>query len=486
MASRSNTSVFTIVFTSILGVVALVFFITTVVFWSNYNRAVESQQAATNDVNRILEGASEEDRAFARQIGSSGGELSRAVGAYRELAAFSAGNPNRDPSEVRERLGATLSDAAREALDRGNWDNATGDRAELAEELRELAEAPPETMPSLNQAVETLVLALEQTISARAELEESMETTLLNAREAIARVEEARNEFQSFESQQRGRVDDYARSVEQYSDDIESAKSEFQSETTRIRRDAEALADEKDQRIASLEDEVQQLREIIRRLDRDREILTPANEAALIDGELIGVNLAANEVYLSLGRGDKLPIGITFTVYDAAASVLPNASGEFPPGKATIEVTRVDGETSTARILESSRGNRIVAGDKIVNAIYDPDKTYEFVVFGNFDANNDFVATPAETNAIRALIRNWGGTIVDDLSGQTDFLVLGERPILPPQPGLDAPAPVIQAYAAARSRQQRYDRLFEGAQSASIPVLNQNRLETLTGLEARR
>jgi hypothetical protein len=487
MAARPNTSLFTIIFTVIIGVLALVLFITTIVFASKFNRAQESRRAAEQDRSQVLDGASEEDRTFARRLaeGRSAGELVGAVEAYRDLAAYVGGNTSRTPSEIAERLTEDLRSVAQQALERGNWQNTSGDQAQLAAELRELANASPDDPPDLDRSVQTLVLAFEQTIADRAELERTLRTTLTNAQQAIARVEEARQEFERFQGQQLTRVDSYADSVEDYSADVQQAKGEFQSEISRIRGDAEDVIDEKDQQIASLQDEIDQLRQIIDRLDRPDDIISPRDEGTLIDGQVIGVSVANQDVFISLGRGDKLPIGITFRVYDETTAIRPNAQGVLPPGKAVIEVVRVDDETATARILQQSRGNPISAGDKIVNAIYDPEKVYRFVVFGNFDTNGDFIATPAETNAIKALVREWGGTVQDDITGQTDFVVLGERPILPIAPGLEAPRAVRQRYAEARSRQVRYEDLFEQATNASIPVLNQNRLNTLTGLEAR-
>ena len=111
---------------------------------------------------------------------------------------------------------------------------------------------------------------------------------------------------------------------------------------------------------------------------------------------------------------------------------------------------------------------------------------YSFTVFGNFDTNQDGTATAQEIHDIRAIINAWGGETSEDLQGDTDFLVLGERPILPPQPSADAPIEVIQRYLQLQRAVQKYDELFETARDTGIPVLNQNRLYTLTGLYARR
>ena len=67
------------------------------------------------------------------------------------------------------------------------------------------------------------------------------------------------------------------------------------------------------------------------------------------------------------------------------------------------------------------------------------------------------------------------------LSGEVDFLVLGSRPVVPPQPSADAPVAVVQEFIRLRNIAREYDKLFEQAAATSIPVLNENRLRTLIG-----
>ncbi|MBL8223568.1 MAG: hypothetical protein JNL62_30330, partial [Bryobacterales bacterium] len=56
------------------------------------------------------------------------------------------------------------------------------------------------------------------------------------------------------------------------------------------------------------------------------------------------------------------------------------------------------------------------------------------------------VPTALERQDAETMITAWGGLIVPDLSGDVDFLVLGERPVLPPRPGADAPLEVVQEF----------------------------------------
>ncbi|MEC8558719.1 MAG: hypothetical protein VXY94_01430, partial [Planctomycetota bacterium] len=73
----------------------------------------------------------------------------------------------------------------------------------------------------------------------------------------------------------------------------------------------------------------------------------------------------------------------------------------------------------------------------------------------------------------------------DELTGDLDFLVLGEQPAMPAPLPPDAGDDQFRAFLQAREARERYDRLFDQASRAQIPVLNWNRFETLTGMSNR-
>ena len=200
-----------------------------------------------------------------------------------------------------------------------------------------------------------------------------------------------------------------------------------------------------------------------------------------MDGEVAAVEPGGDLVVITLGSKDKLVIGMVFSVYGNASSIRPTASGEYLPGKAVIEVIGINETSARCRVINASRGNPVVIGDVIANPVYDPSKVYNFVVFGNFDVDNDGIATPYERDALVAIINRWGGKVIDDISGDLDFLVLGRRPEEPLQPAPNAPRVVYDEYLRLKSRVDRYQTLFDEASASSIPVLNENRLRTLIG-----
>ena len=276
--------------------------------------------------------------------------------------------------------------------------------------------------------------------------------------------------------------------VDRYRTDVNDSKRTFEERLSQTRADAE-------QRVAGLEGDLEKANNRIFILEEQltncrgnarATTLDGAQEATLIDGTILAVNPLKNEVSIGLGRRNHVVLGMTFEVYNVGTTLRPDAEGNYPPGKAAIEVIRIDDTTSRARVIRSTRGNPLIEGDLLVNPLYDPNKTYVFTVYGNFDTNGDGVPTPQEADEIRGFVEQWGGVVADDINGNTDFLVLGSPPILPPEPRVDDPVEVIDRYLRLSQEAQRYTKLFETAEKTGIPVLNQNRFFTLTGLTGRR
>jgi hypothetical protein len=201
---------------------------------------------------------------------------------------------------------------------------------------------------------------------------------------------------------------------------------------------------------------------------------------------VVALSPTQGQVSINRGRKDHVQLGMTFAVYSGGAVIRPDASGNYPPGKASIEVVSVGETDSAARIVPGSevRGNPVIRGDVIANAVYDPKKVYKFVVFGNFDADGDGIATPREIDDVKSVIDQWGGQVIENLAGDVDFLILGGRPVVPPTPGPGAPIDVVREWQRLNALAQQYDQLLAQAQTTSIPILNQNRLNTLIGRPA--
>jgi TolA-binding protein len=369
-------------------------------------------------------------------------------------------------------------------------DIAAGNEDLTVEQLEARLDAEPYEGAEVNPLTGVIeernddIAALEDRI---AELDDALERAQRDLTGQTQITQRLREEHEQAISSLQSELSAYRSDVENYRGDVTQTIAQNNERVDDIQRTASEQEAALQETIASLESRVFILEgQLAECQGQNQARLRPRDEYALVDGQVIGVNAGDDTATLSVGRRDRVTLGLTFEVYDDGGAIRPDDEGEYPRGKGAVEIIRIDEASSVARIIRENPRNPIVAGDVFANALYDPDKEYSFVVFGNFDMNGDGDATAQERNDVEALIRDWGGRLEDDLSGRTDFLVLGDRPKLPIQPAQDAPLPVIQAFINKQAEVERYDALFERATQASIPVLNQNRLMTLTGLRGQR
>ncbi len=342
----------------------------------------------------------------------------------------------------------------------------------------------------------SLLTILEQKKNDVAELEKR----IVDADAARKRAEQDReNEVKRIGEMQTGldstlaaltaEVNKYKDEIESYRDGLNKARGEMNAAVERVEAKARDEQVALQNQIAELERDKVLANDTIKRLQTEirGKRVQAGDEAALVDASVIGIEGSQSQVYLNVGKRNNVVLGMTFQIYSESSAIRPDpTTGEYPEGKAAVEVIKVDETSSTARIVREKRGNPVVRGDVAANAAFDPNKKYTFLVFGNFDPEGTGTPNPQGRAEIEALITGWGGSVVDQLSGDVDFVVLGARPVLPPQPRDDAPPAVITEFIRQQRIVQQYDRLFQQATSTSIPVLNENRLYTLTGKRGTR
>lgn len=211
----------------------------------------------------------------------------------------------------------------------------------------------------------------------------------------------------------------------------------------------------------------------------------PDQEAAAYtpDGSVILVDDAAGIVHINLGSDDRVYRGLTFSVYDKASGVPRDGKP-----KAEVEVFSVAKKTAVARVLSSEKRNPIATDDIVANLIWDRDKVNQFVITGEFDLNNDGRADYNAQDAIHTLIVKWGGTVSDAVSAKTDFVIIGTKPRVPPEPTLDTLAidpDAQEKYDAAQSLLARYNAVQQQAQALYIPIFTYDRFLHFTGYQSR-
>jgi ASC-1-like (ASCH) protein len=197
------------------------------------------------------------------------------------------------------------------------------------------------------------------------------------------------------------------------------------------------------------------------------------------DGEIILVDDQAKVVHLNIGSDNHVYPGLTFSVYDRNAPIPKDGKG-----KAEIEVSDVAKNFSAARILRSEIKRPILQGDIIANLIWDSDKTNVFVIAGDFDLNGDGIREAGAIDKIKALIEKWGGKVADTISVDTNYLVLGNQPLVLRKPTLEESEldpRAMERYETSLQRFNQYKEILSQAQTLWIPIFNYERFLYFVG-----
>jgi hypothetical protein len=196
------------------------------------------------------------------------------------------------------------------------------------------------------------------------------------------------------------------------------------------------------------------------------------------DGQIVQV-ARKNVVYINLGAGQQIAPGMTFEVYDKNEGVPRLAENEdsLPVGKGSIEVVRVGAGSSECRVVKIVAGEQFMEGDLIANLVYNPSAKLRFKVYGEFDIDQNGVATAQEAEIVKRLVAQWGGQLTDEVSVATDFVVLGREPRIPEYSAdqlRDDPIRQLEVDNALKALND-WEEVRNNALSLHIPVLNQNR-----------
>ncbi len=268
-----------------------------------------------------------------------------------------------------------------------------------------------------------------------------------------------------------------------YLDKINAMDGRFQADFAQLRTEMQNVIDERDQIIVGKGREIADLKRKI-----DEVIGTSGFEVAPItaaDGRIVSSISEDNKVYIDRGRNDRVMLGMTFEVFNSDHVVKLDEYDQLR-GKATIEVINLDDTHAIARVVHIDRRANIKNGDIIVNLVYDVNAQLKFIVFGDFDIETDGDSSRADRKRIEAMVARWGGTLVEGMSPDVDFVVLGAEPPQPkdPAPGETNPQK-IQEFVQMAKQFETWLQLKGEADKLGIPVLNQNRFLALVGYYER-
>jgi len=327
-------------------------------------------------------------------------------------------------------------------------------------------------LTELQQTIELQNATQQQLTDLRGRYDGAIATMQQSEEELTAKVEQYRQQVQEIKSD----YNDLRLLVEQSSEQrVENLLSQLDQEKANSRQlNQELLRTQAEWNVAQerLADAMAKVGEIKPPPDEEAAARTP-------DGKVVLVDETAGVVTLDLGSDDRVYRGLTFSIYDRTGGI-----PEDGKPKAEVEIFAVDKKVSTARILSSNAKNPITTGDVAANLIWDRQKDNQFVIVGEFDLNEDGEPEYDAIRRIGDLIQKWGGTIAEDVSARTDFVLLGTEPKVPPQPSLEILAvdpTATEKYNAATQRRQRYEEVQRRAQALWIPIFNYDRFLHFTG-----
>jgi hypothetical protein len=324
---------------------------------------------------------------------------------------------------------------------------------------------------------------------------EKLKTKLDNTTNAALvlqeQLERLKNRFDDAMEATREKEQTLLAEKEKYQQQVNEIKKDYNDLKTMMQQTSEQqvrtlmtqLDEEKDnrkklsQQLLKTEAELTTAEERIKRAQEKLHALVPSPDSEIAaykpDGKIILIDDAAKIVHLNIGSDDHVYRGLTFWVYEKNMPIPKDGKG-----KAEIEVFNVGKNISIARIISPNPRRPILVDDIVANLIWDSDKTNVFVVAGEFDLNGDGNIDDEAADKIKALIEKWGGKVADEISIDTDFLVLGTTPTVLKKPTfeqMEVDPMAMEKYEASLKKLTSYKEIQARAQTLSIPVFNLER-----------
>jgi hypothetical protein len=285
-------------------------------------------------------------------------------------------------------------------------------------------------------------------------------------------------------------LDQFQSEVDQISKSFDAMKAEMDDSTAEQLTAFEEKLDAEQEKLRAkqlalqetekkLGDSERERQEALAKLDSIKPDPNKEVQAFEPDVQIVRIDLQNGIVYLDAGIKDRVYRGLTFAVYDRNKPI-----PEEGEGKAEIEVFQVAEQVSAARIVKSDIKDPVVKDDIVANLIWDRNIPNRLVVAGDFDFNNDGTVDPEGAQRIVELIERWGGTVDDQITVDTDFVIIGIEPTPLPRPtqqDMDIDPMAQQRYQRSLQKVDDYNELLVKTANLGVPVFNQKRFLLLIG-----
>ena len=449
-------------------IVCVVLFLTsTILLVLQYteNEDLKNQAAkATSDKSRAVSPSEERSIEVIKVAQANGPTM---VGLLEEERSTMAELVDGDPKALASSLKSKRESFVEQLLDEKivespNAFSASDSMFAITEKLYREIRNKNDILKEARDNVNRLSDEVDQEIAKNAEQKSEFEKRIQSLRDQITRMESERSKF----------YEDTENEVQQITQNFENRRKQNEEELLQAsenRKEAEQKLVTVQERLAALEAKYGEV--MIKPQD-----MSTAREP---DGEIVTAVPGDEVVYISLGREDRMTLGVQFTVYSYETGI--PASGE---GKGRIEVIEVFENSSMCKVNEVFDNAVIFANDLIANPVYDRNRAPTFLVLGEFDLDYDDILDSNGNEVIRSVIQEWGGKVVDDISALTDFVVLGVAPVKPGALG-EASAAEAVLIDAQRRRYEQYNNNFQTARDLNVPIMTQNVFLRFLGYSGR-
>jgi hypothetical protein len=427
---------------------------------------LRSENARLTEDNRRLISTAERSSVPLVQQASAGGDT--VVGllerARSETAALATGDPTHDTATVRAKLEEFRQRVQSDRIVPDPDAFAGLSYQEALTTLYEVFSAEQGRRVALEERVATLQTELDQAVEGSAQQQSDFEQRTRELSQQLADAEADRERY-------RRERDEQVANMER---EFDTRRQQSDADLTQERRRSAEL----EEQLGQAQNRFTELQEKLGSLMAGPQTLSTAREP---DGTVITAIPGDEVVYVNLGRNDRLVLGLRFAVYSADNGI--PADGR---AKAQVEVVSIDEKSAECKIVDVSPNEVIVRGDLIANPIYDRNRPVGFVVVGDFDLDRDGRPDLNGAAAIESIIRDWGGTIATELSGLTDFVVVGAAPSAPrAATTTDRSGAGAQVDARQQQAYDRYVDIVDAARALSVPMLTQEVFLNFLGYSGR-
>ena len=191
----------------------------------------------------------------------------------------------------------------------------------------------------------------------------------------------------------------------------------------------------------------------------------PEDRVEGFDGTIVVVNELEQSVVIAFPQTTSLRIGTIFSVYNPGEH-LPLTSSK----KALVEIVSKNDSKRIARgrVLRGSNFDPVVEGDAVATSIWNPMMPLQVVLVGHVQLDRD---SATDDEDLKDLIENAGGTVTDQVSYTTTFVIDAGMPNQPEQDD------------AYREMARRRQNILDRAKELGIKILNTGRFLEMFGLE---